>query len=176
MFNRAAERALGYAASEVIGKPVPPIHDTAELREHAIALGMDVPRTGPLSFEATVALVHNGGRETGWTYVARDGRRFPVLLTVNELHAADGRLAGFVGMARDVTERRAAEQPCSTLNRQLNRERRDAASRPTANWKRSATRSRTTCARRCATSTATRGCCAEDPGERSTTKMRRYLR
>ena len=119
MFNRAAERALGYAASEVIGKPVPPIHDTAELREHAIARGMDVPPEGPLSFDATVALVHNGGRETGWTYVARDGRRFPVLLTVNELHAADGRLAGFVGMARDVTERRAAEQAVLTLNRQL---------------------------------------------------------
>ncbi|BCT93953.1 hypothetical protein LYSHEL_29800 [Lysobacter helvus] len=119
LFNRAAADALGYAPDAVIGQPVPAIHDPDELRVRAGALGMDVPADGPLSFDTTVALVHNHGEEAAWTYIARDGQRFPVLLTVNELRDADGTRVGFVGMARDITQRRAAEQAILELNQQL---------------------------------------------------------
>jgi PAS domain S-box-containing protein len=119
LFNRAAADALGYEPADVIGQPVPVLHDMAELRERAIALGMPVSESGEPTFDTTVALVHNHGEEAAWTYVARDGRRFPVLLTVNELRNPDDEVVGYVGMARDITERRAAEQAVFDLNRQL---------------------------------------------------------
>ncbi|KFN50042.1 sensor histidine kinase [Arenimonas composti] len=114
LFNRAASEALGYRPEEVIGKlPARTFHDPGELAERAAELGGD-----PF---ATVRSGDSGVRsdDREWTYVRRDGSRFPVQLSVAGLRDADGELLGFIGMAQDITTRKAGEREVRELNQQL---------------------------------------------------------
>jgi diguanylate cyclase (GGDEF)-like protein/PAS domain S-box-containing protein len=105
IFNRGAERLLGYRAQDVIGTQTAALfHDPAEVAERAVALGIEVGadpfhRTGPAGLHET--------RE--WTYVRADGSRVPVSLTVTAVHDADGAAIGYLSIATDITERRAAD-------------------------------------------------------------------
>ena len=44
-----------------------------------------------------------------WTYIRKDGSRFPVSLTITALRDAEGEVNGFIGIAEDITTRKAAE-------------------------------------------------------------------
>jgi PAS domain S-box-containing protein len=104
-FSDGAELMLGYAADEVLGRPVTLIHDPAEVAERAAELGV------PPGFDAFVTVARLGRTETReWTYVRKDGTRFPVVLTAAAMRGADGALLGFIGIARDVTEQRRMQQ------------------------------------------------------------------
>jgi diguanylate cyclase (GGDEF)-like protein/PAS domain S-box-containing protein len=116
VFNAGAERMLGYAAAEVIGKQTPlALHLPSELSEHAIHLS-DVLGETVAGFDALIgwAAVH-GADEGEWTYVTRSGEHRTVHLSVTALRAEDGSLTGFLHVANDVTERKLAEE---TLRRQ----------------------------------------------------------
>ncbi|SNS69556.1 MULTISPECIES: response regulator [unclassified Azospirillum] len=111
IFNRGAERMLGYEAHELIGRQTPVLfHDPAELagvlnrlRQEGIAINSP--------FEA---LVHDArqGRpsQREWTMVDRDGNRFPALLSVNALRSADGQIQGFLGIANNISQLREADR------------------------------------------------------------------
>jgi PAS domain S-box-containing protein len=105
VFNEGAERMLGYRAAEVVGRVTPElIHDPREMQRRAAELGV---ATG---FEVFVAAARRGAPETReWTYVRKDGTRLPVSLTVTAMRDEGGPLAGFIGIARDITEERRAE-------------------------------------------------------------------
>ena len=45
-----------------------------------------------------------------WSYVRKDGSRFPVTLVVTAMRDDDGELLGYLGIALDITQRKAAEQ------------------------------------------------------------------
>ncbi len=111
-FNRAAERMLGYRAEEVMGQITPAIlHDPAEVRARAEALSQELGEPIEAGFEVFVAKARRGIAEIReWTYIDRAGRRIPVLLSVTALLDEQQQLIGFVGMAMDLTERRAQEQ------------------------------------------------------------------
>jgi PAS domain S-box-containing protein len=47
--------------------------------------------------------------EREWTYVRKDGTRFPVLLSVTALYDAWGEINGYMGIASDITERKHAQ-------------------------------------------------------------------
>lgn len=97
-FNRAAERIFGYKASEVVGVPVNllmPEDDGVEHQNYVDAfLG-----TG-------VSQVMGGGREVRGR--RKDGTIFPLDLALSALRIADQRL--FIGVLRDISERKAAEE------------------------------------------------------------------
>ena len=97
---------LGYRAEEVVGRATPVLfHDADELRRHAETLGAPV-RPG---FDVFAARPRKDLPEEGeWTYVRKDGSRFPVRLAVTALHGPDGRIEGFLGIADDLSERAAA--------------------------------------------------------------------
>jgi PAS domain S-box-containing protein len=105
VFNGGAERLLGYAAAEVVGRATPLLfHAPDEVAERAAALGI------PPGFGVFVAAARHDAPETReWTYVRADGARVPVVLTVTPMHGEDGSLVGFLGMARDISERKRAE-------------------------------------------------------------------
>jgi PAS domain S-box-containing protein len=111
-FNRAAERMLGYRVEEVVGRATPAVfHDPAEVgaraREFSAALGSDIEP----GFEVFVAKARRDlPNEHEWTYIRKDGSRFPVLLTVTTLRDAHGEVTGFLGLAIDITERKHTEQ------------------------------------------------------------------
>ena len=111
-FNRAAERMLGYRAEEVVGKTTPGIiHDPAEVQCRAAELSRELGRVIEPGFEVFVVKTRSGApEEREWTYLRKDGSRFPVRLSVTAMFDAAGRITGFMGIATDLTERKHEEE------------------------------------------------------------------
>jgi PAS domain S-box-containing protein len=111
-FNAAAERSLGYAASEVVGKTTPAIiHDPEEVVQRAQELSQELGVPIEPGFEVFVAKARLGGSdEREWSYIRKDGSRFPVLLSVTALRDPQGEITGFLAIGNDITERKAAEE------------------------------------------------------------------
>jgi PAS domain S-box-containing protein len=120
-FNRAAERMLGYRVEEVVGRVTPAaFHDPAEVgaraREFSAALGSDIEP----GFEVFVAKARRDlPNEHEWTYIRKDGSRFPVLLTVTALRGPAGEINGFLGLAIDISERKRARDDLQRSEEQL---------------------------------------------------------
>jgi PAS domain S-box-containing protein len=115
-FNATAEKWLGWKADEVIGceKPIR-FHDPAELEAHAGELSAELGRTIPPGFGVLTAKARDGRTATHeWTYLRRDGSRFPVTLAVTALHDAGGAISGFLSVATDITERKRTEEALRT--------------------------------------------------------------
>ncbi|MDR3417472.1 MAG: PAS domain S-box protein [Nevskia sp.] len=112
VFNPAAERLLGYATAEVVGRTTPVIiHDPAEVAARAEVLGAELGERIEPGFEAFVAKARRGGVDANeWTYIRKDGSRVPVWLSVSALRDDGGQLFGFLGMVVDLTGQRAQER------------------------------------------------------------------
>src|SRR5205085_2623194 len=60
--------------------------------------------------EALIAKARSGQPdEQEWTYVRKDGTRFPVLLSITPRRAKGGEINGFLAIAQDITERKTAQ-------------------------------------------------------------------
>ncbi|NGZ28612.1 MAG: EAL domain-containing protein, partial [Magnetococcales bacterium] len=111
-FNATAEKKLGYSAREMIGKTsLVIIHDMEEVIERAHALSKELGRTIEPGFEVFVAKARNGkADENEWTYIRKDGTRFPVALSVTALFDDRGTLTGFMGIGQDLSEIKATQE------------------------------------------------------------------
>ena len=111
VFSPGAERMLGYASQEVVGRATPAIfHEPGELLELE-QLGSQLKDRPVEGFEALAnATLDCGpeGRDT--TFVRKDGSTLPVLLVVTPIQDADGLTTGFLGIAKDFSERNKAER------------------------------------------------------------------
>ena len=110
IFNTGAERMTGYAAEEMIGRQTPLLmHLEAEINARGEELtrvlgrpiiGMDVflepARLGDIT-------------EHEWTYVRKDGTRLIESLVVTAMRDSNGKIVGFMGILRDVTEPKRIE-------------------------------------------------------------------
>jgi PAS domain S-box-containing protein len=123
VFNTGAERMLGYEAGEMVGRCTPEaFHVSAEVVARATQLSVQIGREIAPGFEAFVALARLGqSDEREWTYVRKDGSRLPVLLTITPQYGAGGALTGFLGIARDDTERQAGKVSLERLSDLLHR-------------------------------------------------------
>ncbi|MDZ7884595.1 MAG: PAS domain S-box protein [Mycobacterium sp.] len=105
VFNNGAERLLGWTEAEMLGRTPVDFHLQSEVRARATQLGI------PMGFDV---FVHNVTPQTAevreWTFVRRDGTHAAVSLAVSQMTNDDGDCAGYIGVATDVTEQRAAEQ------------------------------------------------------------------
>ena len=110
-FNAGATRMLGYQAGEVVETAtIALLHEAAELSERARLLSERLGKRLPPGPEAVVATARRGeASETEWTYVRKDGTRFPVTLSVMALRSEGGDVTGFLAIGRDITTRRQAE-------------------------------------------------------------------
>ncbi|MBD2564965.1 MULTISPECIES: PAS domain S-box protein [Nostoc] len=120
-FNAAAEQWLGYTAAEVIGKTTPAIlHNPDEVVQRAAELSQELNRQIAPGFEVFVAKAQLGQiDEREWTYIAKDGSHFPVLLSITALYDRTGKLTGFLGIATNITRRKQAEQSLQNTLREL---------------------------------------------------------
>lgn len=112
-FNRGAELMCGYSAEEMIDKQTPLVlHDPEELAAQARKLAdLAGHELGTDYFEQFVAHARaNNGLEKECTFVHKDGRRFPVQLTVTPLHGSEGEITGYLGVSRDISEIKRIDQ------------------------------------------------------------------
>lgn len=110
-FNPAAERMLGYRASEVVGSVSPVLFlDEGEVGRRAGELSQELGRSVGPGLEVLVAKPRTGvAEEREWTFVRKDGSRLPVILSVTALRGGDGSITGIVGIASDITQRKRDE-------------------------------------------------------------------
>jgi diguanylate cyclase (GGDEF)-like protein/PAS domain S-box-containing protein len=101
VFSPGAEAMTGRTAAEMLGRTPEVLHDPAELA----ALG-----TAGWADAQTAAVRDGGSDRRDWTSLHVDGSRRRVSLTITGQHDAAGTLTGYLGIATDVTARRAAEQ------------------------------------------------------------------
>ncbi len=111
-FNRAAEQKLGYRAEEMIGLQTPTIlHLPEEMEARAADLSVELGHQIPVGFETFVAKASLGEiDEREWTYVRKDGTRFPVRLSITALFNERGEIAGYLCVASDITEQKKVEE------------------------------------------------------------------
>ncbi|MDP3866118.1 MAG: CHASE domain-containing protein [Rhodoferax sp.] len=110
IFNKGAERLLGYSAGEMVGKLTPAVlHVPAEAMARAAELSIELGR--PIEgFRVFVEKPEHDGAETReWTYVHKHGRPIPVSLVVTTMRDDSGEITGYLGIAEDITERKQAE-------------------------------------------------------------------
>ncbi len=125
MFNDGAQRMLGYTEAEMRTQDkLAALHDPAELQSRAEALSQELGRTVLVGPELFIAKARVGERdETEWTYIRKDGTRLPVMLAISAVWDEDEQLAGFVGIAHDLSERKKIERLknefISTLSHEL---------------------------------------------------------
>ncbi len=104
--NATTECWLGYAATELIGQTPALFHDGAEIEQYARQLSQEMGITIEPGFEVFVAKARCGqADERQWTYIRSDGSRFPVLLSVTALQDDHDNITGFIGIAKDISDR-----------------------------------------------------------------------
>jgi PAS domain S-box-containing protein len=111
VFNSGAKLMLGYSAEEMVGKQTPAImHLESEFIEHGRKLNELFGRP-ILGFDVFVEFARQGKHEEReWTYVRKNGSHLTVSVVVTALRDAHGQLTGFLGVAKDITLRKRAEE------------------------------------------------------------------
>ncbi|MDP5459394.1 ATP-binding protein [Alishewanella sp. SMS8] len=110
-FSVGAEKMLGYQAEELVGKQTPEIlHQSSEVMNRIKELNAELaePVQG---FRAFVIKAEQEGTETHeWTYLHKSGQAIPVSLTITVIRDHSGKISGYLGIARDVSERHRTER------------------------------------------------------------------
>src|SRR5246127_4644779 len=104
-WNTGAQHMYGYTEAEAVGKPITMILPP-ELRDEEKKILETVRAGGHISQFETVR-------------VAKTGKRINVSLTISPIEDLSGRMVGVSGIARDITERKLAEEARLEVNRTL---------------------------------------------------------
>jgi len=111
LFNTGAERLLGYRPDEVVGtKALPRFFVEEELRQHSIPAGFDAAnRPSGVVYDWSIVPLVELQVEREWTMQRKDGSQFPAGVVVTLMPGPGQTLAGYLLIARDISERRRVE-------------------------------------------------------------------
>src|SRR3954467_1630477 len=121
IFNVGAERMLGYAAADVTNKNTPAdISDPQEVVARAKALSAELGTPITPGFEALVFKASRGIEDIyELTYIRKDGSRFPAIVSVTALRAAQGGIIGYLLIGTDNTARKQVEAERMLLDQRV---------------------------------------------------------
>lgn len=110
-FSTAAEEILGYKAEELVGKQNPGIfHDLEEVMQRSQEFSQKLGRKVEPGFDTFVCHSEEGLKnQFEWTYVHKDGTKFPVILSITVLYDDDNNKIGYLGISEDLREQKALE-------------------------------------------------------------------
>jgi two-component system, sensor histidine kinase and response regulator len=121
-FNKKAEEILGYSADELLGKETPLLfHDMNEINERAKSLSNELGTPIKGGFEVFTAKSDQGVTdEKEWCYIRKDGIKIVVELTVTPLKDSENGIIGYLGIASDITQKKALEEKIKRENDAVN--------------------------------------------------------
>ena len=111
-FNPEAEKELGYSADELVNIHNALIfHDPSEVSRRAIEFSKELQISIPDGVEVFLIKSRLGlHNEQEWTYIRKNGTRFPVLLNITVLKNERNIAIGFLGVAINISERKKTEE------------------------------------------------------------------
>jgi len=120
LFNTGAERILGYTAAELVDMCSPA---TFHLEQEVTARSVELTAQYGQPIEGFRVFVHTAeleGAETReWTYVRKNGSCVPVSLAVTAMRDEHDEITGYLGIAVDLTARKASEHAFASARDQL---------------------------------------------------------
>ena len=96
LFNKGAERMIGYPAEELVGKEAPSLFLRSPSNKSFAQVGIQIMK--------------HGVDEGEWEVIRKDGQKLTVLFTMTPMKNREGRMLGFLGIAKDVTEQKKLER------------------------------------------------------------------
>ncbi len=120
-FNPAAEKMLGYKEKNLIGKKGSEIfHDPKEVIARAIELSEELNEPLLPGFDVFIAKSRKGLKnQHEWTYIHKDGSRFPVMLGISAIYNDDDVIEGYLGIAADISKQYHTQQDLILARDQL---------------------------------------------------------
>ncbi len=115
-FSKGAEKMLGYTRANLVGKQAPILfHDATEVEHRGVQLSAHYEEQIE-GFKVFVFLARKHGFESReWTYIRKDGSRFPVQLVVSPIKDSEGNITRYLGIATDLTEQKQSENARKSL-------------------------------------------------------------
>ena len=115
-FSKGAEALLQYTAAEMIGVKTPEqIHLKEEVmaraEELSVLRGKEIHGFSVFTEIPTL----KGFESREWTYIRKDGSRFPVQLVVTSIKDSNGEVVGFLGVATDISAIKKADMELKAL-------------------------------------------------------------
>ncbi|MFI2742787.1 PAS domain S-box protein [Zhouia sp. PK063] len=109
-FNKGAENLLGYKASEVVDeKTVIILHDQEEIQNRGKELS-ERYNTDVSGFKVFIQKLDEQDFESReWTYIKKDGTRFPVQLVATSIVDENGKVTGYIGVATDISRLKSVQ-------------------------------------------------------------------
>ncbi len=120
VFNKGAEKLLGYSSEEMVGKMTPVnIHLESEIltrsKELSEHYGIAIEGFRTFVYKAEI----EGSEVTEWTYRRKDGTLFPVSIVVTTIRDFQNTIIGYLGVASDLSARKKAEEESITQRARL---------------------------------------------------------
>ncbi len=111
LFNREASLNLGYNTQEIIHKQNPTLfHTKTEIESKRKALDKTFDVSGLSDFEIlTIQAKNNVHENEEFTFKRKDGTTFPVSMNLTVIKETNGEIAGYMGIASDISARKKAE-------------------------------------------------------------------
>lgn len=110
VFNKGAEKMLGYTAEEMVGiqRPIC-FHDPREIEDHLLSLKMELGEEISKEDVFIARAQRYGKEQCDWTYISKNGDRKIVSLVVTPIKGIDDGIIGYLGFATDMSEIRKIE-------------------------------------------------------------------
>lgn len=96
LFNKGAERLIGYAAEEVVHNESPLLFLRGSSSKSFAQVGVQIMKYGV--------------DESEWEIIRKDGQTRTMMFTMTPMKNREGQMLGFLGIAKDITEQKKLER------------------------------------------------------------------